>query len=428
MLGSFVLAVVAAAALALGADDASLLRLGIVAALWAALLGTFAAVRMRREVTSGADHAEQLRTIYRLELDREIAARREHELTVERELREQVERRERDEITALRGELQSLRDTLRNLLGGDVLVERVALRAESTRLLPLPDHSRTVADGPGSAPSAGVPRSLTAAESQARRGGRDPWDVTQRPDPPQRRQEPVDVPTRPAAQSRPHRDGDPRPAPGGGGRSEPDIFTRTAAELAGNGDSADRSWSPAVAAPPAWQPAVPPVGEVAGRSRSRSRHSEPDLSAPAPSPVQPVPTAPRSEGRVNAFPDQEPQESFPGQASGSGRHSRLSAPRYGSTTQAAAPGSNGSGSHSNGVHGNGSHSNGAHSNGSHGNGSHGNGLNGSGSHTNRHSGGRRPSAEEIPAGAHGGGRPVDDLLAAYGEGSAPRRRRRRAGD
>ncbi len=420
MLGSFVLAVVAAAALALGADDASLLRLGIVAALWAALLGTFAAVRMRREVSSGADHAEELRTIYRLELDREIAARREHELTVERELREQVERRERDEITALRGELQSLRDTLRNLLGGDVLVERVALRAESTRLLPLPDHSRTVADGPGRAPSAGttagVPRSLTAAESPARRAGRDPRDVGQRPDPPQRRQEPVDAPTRPAAQPTPRRDADPRPAPGGGGRSEPDIFTRTAAELAGNAGSADRSWSPAVAAPPTWQPAVPPAGEVSGRSRTSSRHAEPGRPAPAPSPapapVQPVPAAPRGAGQVNAFPDQEPQGSFSGQASGSGRHSRPSAPRYGGTTQ-AAPGSNGNGSHTYGAHGNGAH---------------GNGLNGSGSQPNRHSGGRRQSAEEIPAGAHGGGRPVDDLLAAYGESAAPRRRRRRADD
>ena len=144
MFGSFGLAVTAVAALALGAEDTRLLRLGIVAALWAALLGTFATARMRREISSSTDRVEELRTVYQLELEREIAARREHELTLERELREQLEQRQRAEIAALRAELQSLRGTLQHLLGGDVLVERVALR-ESTRLRPLPDHPRTVA-------------------------------------------------------------------------------------------------------------------------------------------------------------------------------------------------------------------------------------------------------------------------------------------
>lgn len=148
VLGSGVLAVLAAAALAVGADDVRLLRLGIVVALWAALIGTFAAARIRLGV--GSDRSDELREVYQLELDREIAARREHELTVEGELREQAERRDREEIVALHGELQSLRETLRTLLGGDVLVERVELRAESTLLRPIPD-SRPVADRSGRA-------------------------------------------------------------------------------------------------------------------------------------------------------------------------------------------------------------------------------------------------------------------------------------
>ncbi len=376
MLGSFVLAVAAAATLALGAQDASLLRLGIVAALWAALLGSFAAVRMRRDADSGADRAEEMRVIYRLELDREIAARREHELRVERELREHAERRARDNIAALHGELQTLRETLRNLLGGDVLVERVALRAESTRLLPLADPSRNVADGRGRIPAAeqvgGAPRSLTVAQAPARAAGgsgRDPWDVGQRPDPPYRRPEPAAAPRRPAAESPPHRnrfdgstvgsrldgstvgsrfdgstvgDADSRAAPGRDDSPELDIFARTAAELAAKTGS-DRTWSPAV-------PAAPAVR------------------------------------------DQDSPEEVSRQGVTGGRHSRP------------------------GAHSNGAHSNGAHSNGEPG---------------NRHGGGHRRapdgrSAES--AGAHGGGRPVDDLLAAYGEVSAPRRRRRRADD
>ncbi|MGH3979375.1 MAG: DUF6779 domain-containing protein, partial [Pseudonocardiaceae bacterium] len=151
---SLALAVLAAAALAVGADDARVLRLGVVVALWAGLIGAFAAVRMRREVTAGSERIEDLRTIYRLELQREVAARREHELAVERDLRHQIQQDSGDEIDSLRAELRTLRENLQQLLGGEVLVERVALRAESTRLRSLPEQparSRPLAVGSGSA-------------------------------------------------------------------------------------------------------------------------------------------------------------------------------------------------------------------------------------------------------------------------------------
>jgi len=121
MLGTVVLAAAGAAVLALGAQDARLLRLGLVAALWAALLGAFAVARMRREISSGASHADELRTIYQLELEREVAARREHTLTVERELREQAQQAEQREILALRAELAAMRANLEKLVGGDPL-------------------------------------------------------------------------------------------------------------------------------------------------------------------------------------------------------------------------------------------------------------------------------------------------------------------
>ncbi len=155
------LAVAAAATLALGADDARLLRLGVLVALWAALLGAFAAVKMRREATAGAGRTEAGRTeagrtegdraeagraedpstIYRLELERDIAARREHELTMERELRREAKEDNRDELEAVRAELRSLRENLQQLFGGELLVERVAVRAESTRVRSLPEEA-----------------------------------------------------------------------------------------------------------------------------------------------------------------------------------------------------------------------------------------------------------------------------------------------
>ncbi len=139
------LAVVGAAALVF-TDDARWLRLGIVAALWAALVGAFAAARYRREVAADHDRSEELRRVYELELEREVAARREYELEVETDTRRRVEGEVRDEVRGeldgVRTELRTLRQNLEALLGGEVLVERVALRAESTRLRSLSDQSR----------------------------------------------------------------------------------------------------------------------------------------------------------------------------------------------------------------------------------------------------------------------------------------------
>src|SRR5262245_21315775 len=108
MLGTFVLAAAATAVLAFGAQDVRLLRLGLVAALWAALLGAFAVARMRCEISSGADRADELRAVYQRELEREVAARREYTMTVERELREQAEQTEQRAIAGLRAELAAL--------------------------------------------------------------------------------------------------------------------------------------------------------------------------------------------------------------------------------------------------------------------------------------------------------------------------------
>jgi hypothetical protein len=150
MLSTVVMAAAAAAVLVLGTRDARLLRLGLVAALWAVLLGAFAAARLRREISSCAEQTDQLRTVYQRELAREVAARREHTLTIEREFRAQAELSQRREIVELRTELAAMRANLEQLLGGNPLVERAESRtksgAESACLLPLPAHPRKFDD------------------------------------------------------------------------------------------------------------------------------------------------------------------------------------------------------------------------------------------------------------------------------------------
>jgi len=146
MLGATVVLAAGGAAVLALTDDARWLRLGIVAALWAALAGAFAAARYRREAAGGHDHGDDQLRIYQLELEREVAARRQHELQVEADTRRRLEAEVRTEVSGelggLRSELHALRQNLEALLGGEVLVERVALRAESTRLRSLSDQSR----------------------------------------------------------------------------------------------------------------------------------------------------------------------------------------------------------------------------------------------------------------------------------------------
>jgi hypothetical protein len=353
MLGTFVLAAAATAVLALGAQDVRLLRLGLVAALWAALLGAFAVARMRREISSGADRADELRTIYQRELEREVAARREYTLTVEREIREQAEQRE---IVGLRAELAALRASLEHLLGRDALMERVALPAEPARLVPLPAYPRNF-DVSGSrvaatGAAAKATRSLTVAGSPVRAAQGSSGLVSQ------------DLPG-----PRGERCGADR-TPASGGSVLP------ISEWSVNGRS----------------DAFPAPGEDPeshfGPGRSHHLTGSNGVS---------------NAGVMNA------------DVMNAGVMNAQCNSRHGASHQELS-GSNGNGFYHNGSHTNGSHTNGSHTNGSHTNGSHTNG-----SHTNV--GGARWVPEQAPA--VGTQRSVNDLLAAYGEGSVPRRRRGR---
>lgn len=138
LVGAVAFAAVATALLVLS-DQQKWLRLGIVAALWAALVGAFLAAKYRRQLADQRDAGADRQAIYELELEREVAARREYELEVAAAAKQQAEETSREDITALRGELESLRQTLESLLGGEFLVERYALRAESTRMRSLPE-------------------------------------------------------------------------------------------------------------------------------------------------------------------------------------------------------------------------------------------------------------------------------------------------
>lgn len=115
-------------------DSVQMLRIAVVVALWCAVVGAIAMTKYRRESALDRAKAEDLKTVYELQLDREISARREYELGVEEKVRSEL-RIDADEMTALRTELAALRRSLEALFDGKLPDDGLALEGESVREL-----------------------------------------------------------------------------------------------------------------------------------------------------------------------------------------------------------------------------------------------------------------------------------------------------
>jgi hypothetical protein len=142
LVGGFALAVAATLAVFL-TDNAQYLKLAVVAVAWAFVLATFAAGRRTSDRVAAAARERELRRAYELELEREVAARHEYELELENELRRETEDSVRYELDALRGDiaaLSSLRDEVARVseLRGDI-ESLAALREDVARVAALRD-------------------------------------------------------------------------------------------------------------------------------------------------------------------------------------------------------------------------------------------------------------------------------------------------
>ncbi|MFI5715196.1 DUF6779 domain-containing protein [Nocardia sp. NPDC051750] len=135
-LGALVLLGLVASVFLVLSDRVQIVRVGLVIALWAAVLGAWAVSRYQGKI-------RDLRRTYEVELEREISARREHDLGVEARVRSEVGA-DASEMAALRAELAVLRRQLQRLFDGELPPERPALRASATRVQELPSAQ----DGP----------------------------------------------------------------------------------------------------------------------------------------------------------------------------------------------------------------------------------------------------------------------------------------
>lgn len=314
-------------------NDLRWLRLGIVAALWAALVGAFLTAKYRRQLNDRRADTADLQAVYELELEREVAARREYELGVETEVRKKVEAESGEDIAALRGEIRSLRQTLETLLAGEVMVERYALHAESTRMRSLPEESPPrLRQGQVKRLTAAPARDADVVTEQFERvvsadvRPRQPAQpaqpvqprVQRRPEPVQRQASRPEWPTRQAMrpateQPRPEPTPVRRPEPAQARHPEPAPVRRVEpqphpAEVSDRWfiPGALRGDSAAVVQPPVEPAAAPP----------------PAAPPPAPPPAAPSPPTPRRHARVQDTGTQRPVEP----SSNGRRHARHAEP------------------------------------------------------------------------------------------------------
>src|SRR5215470_11048436 len=146
------LAVAATGTLVLS-DNPRVLRLAVVVALWAFVVGAMAGVRRRpaepAEATADAatGTAVELRRVYEVELERDLAARREFQAQLAADLQRALDEGLRQQVEVVRDDVRLLHDQVMARLEGELRVERVAWHGESTRLTGGNPTMRGLAEG-----------------------------------------------------------------------------------------------------------------------------------------------------------------------------------------------------------------------------------------------------------------------------------------
>jgi len=166
---AFVLAATATVLAAVSVQVAWL-RLGDVLGVWAALIGAFALAWSRRDVQAAESRTQEGKLTYQLELQREISARREHDVAVTEEARKGADNRHGAELAQLQEQLHRLNTTFSGLLDGDLHFERMTLSAESSRVRQVGDSGRSRNDGRGG-PGQLESGTVSADELQGAQGG-----------------------------------------------------------------------------------------------------------------------------------------------------------------------------------------------------------------------------------------------------------------
>ncbi|MBM7366100.1 DUF6779 domain-containing protein [Gordonia hydrophobica] len=136
LIGSLVvLALVASLLMIFGNDFSIQATLAVIAALWAAVIGAVLVTKYRRQADVAEARSRDLRLVYELQLEREIAARRQYESDVESAIRHEIAAESNVELEELKAQVLALRASLEHLLGKPLPDVRAAIGLDRPREL-----------------------------------------------------------------------------------------------------------------------------------------------------------------------------------------------------------------------------------------------------------------------------------------------------
>ncbi|MFT3901168.1 MAG: hypothetical protein QM728_13125 [Gordonia sp. (in: high G+C Gram-positive bacteria)] len=230
----------------------------VIAALWAAVLGAIGITRYRRQAELAEARGRDMRLVYELQLEREIAARRQYEMDIEAQIRTEVAAEANEDLQALQAQIVALRASLEAMMGRPLPEERVALPNERLRELASsiptfePDDSALAAtDFASTAPPPSSGRHGPAPQS-----GRSEWTEVI----------PIVEEVDEVEVDAAHYDGP--------GFDEPAPRQRESRRPSWSSDQTSATWSsdPAPREADTWSPSAPvdPEPEAGGRSRGKS--------------------------------------------------------------------------------------------------------------------------------------------------------------
>lgn len=130
-----VLALIASLLMVFGDNLSMQATLAVIAALWAAVVGAVLVTKYRRQADTAENRTRDLRLVYELQLEREIAARRQYESDVEASIRHEVAEQSNHELDELKAQVLALRSSLEQLLGTSLPESRIAIGLERPREL-----------------------------------------------------------------------------------------------------------------------------------------------------------------------------------------------------------------------------------------------------------------------------------------------------
>ncbi|MCA0155852.1 hypothetical protein LB823_06550 [Tsukamurella sp. M9C] len=120
MLGAVILLAVVGTGMWVFSEDRRWGLVSLILLVWGLVIAAFLIARYSRDLRAAESKESGLKTVYGLQLEREISARREYELQVERDIRAELKGESNEELTALKAEVLALRANLEELLGRDL--------------------------------------------------------------------------------------------------------------------------------------------------------------------------------------------------------------------------------------------------------------------------------------------------------------------